>query len=851
MLTKKIRYCLTLLLVCLFPLLFLAQESQDRNDLKEILVSIENQFDVKFSYQDDQVHGITVPPPKSFETLEEALRFLSTHTSLKFQIVDNRFIAVTRKDEITRLCGSIRDIYNYTALEGATVVIVNTEKGTVTDATGNFSFTAVPIDAVVKVTFIGYDTVNIPARRFAERTDCSPIFLTPLVEELEEVVVVNYLTRGINLKRDGATELKPQQFGILPGLSEPDVLQTIQALPGIESRDESISNINIRGGTHDQNLILWDGIKMYHTGHFFGLISAFNPYLTEKVEIVKNGTSARFNDAVSSTINMQTRDNVATDFSGGAGFNLISGDFFALVPISEKWSAQVSARRSVTDYVNTPTFEQFFQRSFQDTEISNETTTGIDQGEEEVTGNESFFFYDYAAKILFDPSVNDKIRVSFIGVHNELFYDEFGETQNDTRTSSLDQTNIGVGGSWERNWNTSFSTEISGYYTQYNINAINYNVRDDQRLVQENDVLESGGKIHSVYRFNENLVLEGGYQFYELGVTNAVDVNNPEFFQTTKNVLRNHALFSEATYRTNRTFLKAGVRMNYAENFGRFIPEPRLNVRHDIFTGFSLKAMGEFKSQFISQVIDLREDFLGIDQRRWVLSDNNETPIITSQQASAGFDYKKNGWLLSAEAYYKEVEGITTRSQGFQDQNQLINTIGSYQIKGAEFLINKKNQTYSIWLTYTFNENNYTFQDLVPDTFPNNVDIRHSVTLAGNYTYRNLKLAVGFNWRSGTPFTLPDSTNPVNDNVVPARINYQTTTNSENLDDYIRADISAIYNFNLFPKIPATVGVSVLNVLNRENLLNTYFRLNENNEVQRVESRSLGITPNMSFRIRF
>ncbi|WP_340066082.1 carboxypeptidase-like regulatory domain-containing protein [Ascidiimonas aurantiaca] len=850
MLIKKIRYYLALILVCFSPTEFLAQENQDKNDLKEILIIIENQFGVKFSYQDNQVHGITVPPLDNFETLDDALRFLSTHTSLKFQIVDDRFIAVSSKDEITRLCGSIRDVYNYKVLDGATVVILNSEEGTITDASGNFSFFNVPLNSILKITFIGYEPVSIPARRFAERPDCSPIFLMPLVEELEEVVVVNYLTRGINLKRDGATELKPQQFGILPGLSEPDVLQTIQALPGIESRDESISNINIRGGTHDQNLILWDGIKMYHTGHFFGLISAFNPYLTEKVEIVKNGTSARFNDAVSSTINMQTRDNVVTDFSGGAGFNLISGDFFALVPISEKWSAQVSARRSVTDYINTPTFEQFFQRSFQDTEISNETTTGTDGGEEELTGNESFFFYDYAAKLLFDPSENDKIRISFIGVHNELFYDEFGETQDDTRTSSLDQTNIGVGGSWERNWNPSFSTEISGYYTQYNINAINYNVRDDQRLVQENNVLESGGKIHSVYRFNENLVLEGGYQFYELGVTNAVDVNNPVFFQTTKNVLRNHALFNEVTYETNKTFLKAGVRLNYAENFGRFIPEPRLNLRHEVFTGFSLKAMGEFRSQFISQVIDLREDFLGIDQRRWVLSDNNETPVITSQQASAGFDYKKNGWLLSAEAYYKEVEGITTRSQGFQDQNQLINAIGSYQIKGAELLINKKNQIYSIWLTYTFNENNYTFEDLVPDTFPNNVDIRHSVTLAGNYTYRNLKLAIGLNWRSGTPFTLPDSESPVNDNIVPARINYQAT-NSENLDDYIRADISAIYNFNLFPKIPATVGVSVLNVLNRENLLNTYFRLNENNEVQRIESRSLGITPNMSFRIRF
>jgi hypothetical protein len=36
-----------------------------------------------------------------------------------------------------------------------------------------------------------------------------------------------------------------------------------------ESTNESIANINVRGGTNDQNLMLWDNIKMYHSGHFW------------------------------------------------------------------------------------------------------------------------------------------------------------------------------------------------------------------------------------------------------------------------------------------------------------------------------------------------------------------------------------------------------------------------------------------------------------------------------------------------------------------------------------------------------------------------------------------------------
>jgi len=74
---------------------------------------------------------------------------------------------------------------------------------------------------------------------------------------LEEVLITNYLTKGISTKNDGSINIKPQQFGILPGLIEPDILQSIQALPGVQSVDERVSNINVRGGTHDQNLILY------------------------------------------------------------------------------------------------------------------------------------------------------------------------------------------------------------------------------------------------------------------------------------------------------------------------------------------------------------------------------------------------------------------------------------------------------------------------------------------------------------------------------------------------------------------------------------------------------------------
>ncbi|MEM7487046.1 MAG: TonB-dependent receptor, partial [Bacteroidota bacterium] len=187
----------------------------------------------------------------------------------------------------------------------------------------------------------------------------------------------------------------------------------------------------------------------------------------------------------------------------------------------------------------------------------------------------------------------------------------------------------------------------------------------------------------------------------------------------------------------------------------------------------------------------------------------------------------------------------------FQNQNQFNGEIGSYTIKGLEFLINKKGKKYSSWLSYTFNDNNYNFSTIVPNGFPNNLDIRHTIVLAGTYTFKNLKLGLGINYRTGKPFTEPEDDNLALDtSVFPARINYKSP-NSSRLPQYLRADASAIYKFRLGRGINANVGVSILNIANRKNTLDKYYRVTEDDEIETVENISLGITPNISFRVNF
>lgn len=666
-----------------------------------------------------------------------------------------------------------------------------------------------------------------------------------ITQVLDEILITNYLTKGINLNKHGSITIDPENFGILPGLIEPDILQTIQSLPGINSVDETVSNLNIRGGTHDQNLILWDGIKMYQSGHFFGLISAFNPYLTDNVSVIKNGTSAQYTDGVSGTINMRLNDTITGQSEAGLGINSIYLDGYFKTPLSKKLELQLSARRSITDWIETPTYNQYFERIFQDTDVTN-NQQAINQT---ITKNEAFYFYDVSGKLLYDLSKKDKLRLSFLTVNNNLDYLEQATINDDEKAlrSGLTQSNFASGLEYKRYWSNRFTSTLHIYATKYELEATNYDLVNDQRLIQENDVLDTGLKLNTSYNFNKNINWHNGYQFFEVGVGNLQNVNNPTFNSYTKEVVRTHALYSEvdATSNTSKTHLRLGIRGNYYDKFNTFNFEPRLSFSQQVSRYFRVEVLGEFKSQATSQIIDLQNDFLGIEKRRWTLSNNQDRPLVKSKQASLGIHYKRNRLVMNAVAYFKKVDGITTRGQGFQNQYQFVNAIGNYQVFGADFLINRQFDKGSAWLSYSYSENDYTFNSLNDgNPFPNNLDITHNLTFAGTYTINRFNFALGVNWHSGRPTTLLQDSTPVNGTPNFGR------PNQHQLEDYFRTDFSSTYSFDISKTSKGKVGLSIWNLFNQKYTLSRYYSVN-NNSINTIEKTALGMTPNVSFRITF
>lgn len=836
--------------ILILSLFFIVPHSygQDENKsvaLKSILSGISKQHHVKFNYLEEDVAGKYIFAPEARLPLKAKLTFISNRTLLNFKQI-GIYIAISapeKQQPSPVQCAFVTDDTG-TPIENAVV-----QYGTTTVLTGSDGYFEFPKEIKqVFVEHVAFATKTFPIPE--TYGDCAEIRMEPVVQELQEIVTERYLATGITKQKNGSYNIKPSKFGILPGLVEADVLQAMQQLPGINSVDETVSNINVRGGTHDQNLFTWNGIRLFQTGHFFGLISALNPNLAHEIKISKNGTSAFFGESVSSTVDITSHPDEIGNTKGSIGTNMIGVDAYARVKASPTANIELSARRSFTDVLDFPTYTKYSQRIFQNTVV-----TGLTGGNDiYYKSDKEFYFYDFTAQYHQKIGTRHHLYVDGLGINNKLDFTQsafmpFGLV---IKTSNLSQLTLGGTATWRTNWNEHHSSEASFYASYYNVDALNSGLEYGRNTLQQNIIIDAGLRAAHTYKLDNGLQLQGGYQYNEIGVKNRDLINQPQYSREVKDVLRTHALIAQAEYNNpeNPLYILGGMRLNYIEEFGLVYAEPRLDITYTLAQDWKAHIKAERKSQAASQIVELQEDFLGIEKRRWVLANNNDIPVQRSSQAAMGITYKRNGWLIALDNFYKKVNGITTRSQAFQNQFELTEASGFYEVYGSEFLIQKQLKHFYVWLSYAYNHNQYHFSTLDPPGFPNNFELPHTINNAVTYEFKNLKIALGSKFFSGRPYTPPLINLPVPEDGASSIV--YDYPNGRRLASYFQVNFSASYSMPLSKKINMMAGVSVLNIFNRRNTLNRYYRLNSTEDgIEVVNTYGLFRTPNATIKLSF
>ena len=854
-LAVPIRSAIFLFLLLSFP--FNSVHSQNTESGPSILQTIkklERKFDVRFSYNRKQLKKISCTYSTETETLKEALDGLRLECGLQFFMIDKRYIAIrTQGDEVISVCGTLIDTATGAPLAGASIVTSAIQIPT--GAAGRFSITSISASEKISVYYQGFKVRELIASEVAGTDDCKQVFIEQIFNFLPTVELTAYLTKGISRSTEGTVSISDSNFEIIPSLVDTDVLKIAQILPGVDSFSETASEINIRGGNEDQSLLLWDDMRMYQTGHFFGLISAFNPNLTRNVNIYKNGTHPRFGTTVSGVISMTSDNDITEAVDGSVSIDFTSLNGFAKIPLNEKLAFHVSGRTSINTGLGNPVYNQFFDRVFQNTvitDLNTDTELGLR------STDEAFNFYDLNAKLIWTPTEKDLLSYSFLTIYNKLEFTErfTGETSLLRNDSELKQRTLLNSVLWERNWSSKLRSKIMVGGTDYANNRGIQDIDSERLKTENNEIDEFALKADVFYTVNTDISFEGGYHRTKTSIDFSESPFETAEFFTTNQELTSDVLYLNGKVKlfNKNTMVSAGVRFTQFDLENTSFTEPRINLFQRLNDDFSLTASYETKNQPVFARTQVEDNLLGLANQRWLIANPEVSPILESSQVSAGASYKSNHWVISLEAFRKEIDGLNTLNLGYRNQLSGVSSLGTNDIDGIEFSINHKTENLNAWFSYTYLDNQLEFSELSTPSFRSKLDISHTFNMAASYSWNDFLFSVGMFYHSGIPFTIPVAGEEVIIDEGIAFINFDSP-NEATLREYIRADFSAAYNFRLDQNFNGEINVGLLNLFDRQNLLDTYYilenDLNGNAEINKVEQFSLGFTPNVALRLLF
>ena len=821
----------------------------------EVLTYLEKTFNIRFSYQTKNILNRTINLSFKNKYLPQILNILKDKTSLIFEVLSDKYIAIRQinNHDIISVCGTIIGS-NKLPLSGATVVFNG--KGLITNKNGYFKIPAITAGSLLKIKYLGYATKYIRALNLYKNR-CANIFMDEISEQIKTVVIKNYLTNGINKTNASAITISPKKLGILAGLIEPDLFQSLQLLPGVSSPNETATGIHVRGGTPDQNLILWDGIRIYHSGHLFGAISPFNPYITKKIEFIDKGTNAKYGESVSSVLNIKTSDSIQNRIHAGIGANLISGDAYIKLPIiKNKFSILASARRSFTDFYQSKAYKETADIVFNSTQPNKLIST-----------NNNFFFKDYNIKGIVKFNNNNYISFSNLLIENKLDFgvkelndSSLGDDNNSIAFKDfLETDNRGYGFTWHKKWSPKFRQHVHAYYSDYYLLYNKFKTENNLRslaFAKKNTVKDLGISLNTTLQINNKTSLDSGYEFSNKNVTyfflTAQTTNgvNQDSNNTNLNI---HTLYTSLISKKDKNYyFNTGIRINYYQSLHKIFFEPRLNIGKYLIPNLRLNVTGEFKTQALSKIDETIESGLSLENKLWSIADNNKFPVINAWQYTIGFSYAKKHWHIDLDTYIKRIKGLATLNFGYTGAFDKIAHLGKSNITGIDFYMKRDFKNYATWLSYTFDDTQNKFLDINANKFfPGNSNIKHNFYWSHTYKWKNFDVALGWRWHSGKPYTKAIGIITNSSGNKSLKIN---GINNFNLPSYNRVDFSATYHFKLSKpnNIKAKLGVSLLNVLNKRNILSRdFFISNTSNTLNSADKSSLERIFNLVFRVNF
>lgn len=830
--------------------------------LIEVLKEIEKKYNLFFSYKIKDVKNVNINLQTRATSINNLLKQLLSSTNLQFEIVDSNFVVVKQKSSFEKntIAGTVFDYQNKTPLPYANVIVENTTTGVTTDEDGNFELQYESIgDEKLQISYVGYEAQTIEIAEFINKKNPSILLKMPKIKEAF-LVITDYLTDGISVENNGAaTNIKPRSIGNMPGMIEPDVLSTIQFLPGVSAPTSRASDIYIRGCTPDQNLIIWEDIPVYHTAHYFGMISSINPYIIESTKVYRGGFNATYGGKIGGVIDLLSPNENSYNSNFGIGANMTHAQAYAhqKFKLAESPSSiTFSLRRSYNEIFETPTFKSFSEANQQGPIFDKDRPR-----QDNATINNDFHFLDANFKI--STRLNEKNRFQFSSLYavNDFNDKVISKRERiEKQTDSLYTISKGISFKLQHQWNNNSTTTIKAIMATDSLNY-KYEVVEAENqssflnIKRNNNVIDRQVMLHNNYNGNKGQNWQFGYHFTNYNVSHLIFEDDRRGYKNedTTSTADIHAFYAQYQKPIeNKIGVQAGIRLSTnniekGEKNRRPQIEPRVRLDYKLSKSLSIHSSFGMYHQLLSQIEFFRGDRVGFETPLWELA-NEQLNIQQSEMYQAGLIFSKDDWVIDVQAYQRKVKGISGNAYNIDAvPNQKLSN-GKSNIVGIDLLIKKRIGKFRSWLSYSLSKADLTFNinnSLI--TFPSNYDQRHILNWNNQVRLNNWHFSAGYKICSGLPYT----------NISKKLYSFQKfVINADNFEHTSTVNLSANYQLTKTGrKWKAHFTASILNLFDADNVYEISYLPQNTEENDRVlipvEKAGIPFTPNFSVRFEW
>jgi hypothetical protein len=641
------------------------------------------------------------------------------------------------------------------------------------------------------------------------------IFIEEQRDTLNESRITALTGKDRNITQTGFKRLDKKKFDMgFAVLSSPDVIKTLQQLPGVATGTELLSGMYVRGGDGADNLYLLDGVSLYQVSHLLGLFSSFNTDVVESLDFYKSGFPARYGGRLSSVVDVRTRDGDYENYHGLFSIGLLDGRFQFEGPIVKgKTSFNIGLRRSWLDLITEP-------------------VSLIISRNQERNFRIKYAFWDMNAKLTHKFSEKSKLSLDLYGGRDAAKFisgEGYEEYDYGTKLEKAYYNDAAIGLEWgnfvsQVNWHYGISEEhelaLKAYFSKYS------SLFSFKEEIKEGALEEI---LNSTYKYGENrsrtsdvgfkadFSLRAGEKHHiRYGAGFQYHIYSPDYYTDRKasdngNVIVDQHLKGNdrrQTYEpsayiedeiafTDRLTANIGLRYSVilADGAAYHSLQPRAALRFGMTDNTSLKLS---YSEMVQNDHQIASNYLQLPTNFWMPSTSKIAPGRSRQVSGGIYSNLPHNIRFGAEGYFKTMDNLLEfrGKWGIYPPIHLWEeamVTGKGRSWGIESELEWSDEKTSLAAYYTLSWSQRYFEEFYPDWYRDRNDNRHKLTLAATRKLgKRCEVYGSWNFHSGGYMTAEaQSLAPDEIGVWPET--FYTMPNNIKLPDYHRLDVG--FNF--------------------------------------------------------